>query len=529
MTRLRFVAAIALLTLIAAIRVAATHHVFATVIDEPAHLAGGMEWLAGKYRIDPSHPPLARMLGALPLWLRGDPMPEGRTMIGIGLEIIYHGADYVRTLQLIRLPNLILLAIAIAATAAWARRAFSDVTAIVAIALLTNLPPVLAHSGFLTTDLAALAAIPLFLYALDLYLERPDMRRGMALGVGIGFGLLAKFSFLPFGLVSALIVVFARSPRHFHWKSFAAAIGIAFLMLWSGYRFDFQKAIDYNGEQAVATIRDGAPQALQPLAEWVARTVPIPAPAFATGLAIVAAHDRIGHPAYLLGEVKSTGWWYYFPVIFFYKTPIPFLLLALWGCVWLIRERQPHRIAFVAVPLAILLVSMTSAINIGVRHILPMYAPLSIVAAYGVVRIWTHAKDAFARTTLVALLGWLVINTSLAHPDYLAWFNEAAGSTPHRIAVDSNLDWGQDVLRLARVQEELQLEPLSIDISSSTRFERHNLFPPPNLDANAPIHGWLAVSETVYALKRSQGAYGWLDQYRPVRRIGKSIRLYSLP
>jgi hypothetical protein len=181
------------------------------------------------------------------------------------------------------------------------------------------------------------------------------------------------------------------------------------------------------------------------------------------------------------------------------------------------------------VPLAILIVAMSSGINIGLRHILPIYAPLSIVAAYGVVRIWTDATDAFARTTVVALLGWLVINTSLAHPDYLAWFNEAAGSTPHRIAVDSNLDWGQDVLRLARYQEEHHLEPLSIDISSSTRFERHNLFPPPNLDANAPIHGWLAVSETVYALKRSQGAYGWLDQYRPVRRIGKSIRLYSLP
>ena len=66
-------------------------------------------------------------------------------------------------------------------------------------------------------------------------------------------------------------------------------------------------------------------------------------------------------------------------------------------------------------------------------------------------------------------------------------------------------------------------------IPSSTRFEKPSLHAAPNLDANAPIRGWLAVSETVYALKRSQGAYGWLDQYRPVWRVGKSIRLYSLP
>ena len=529
----RFLAGIALLLLIALIRVAATHHVFATVVDEPAHVAAGMEWLSGKYRIDASHPPLARILGALPLWLRGDPMPEGRTMIGIGLEIVYHGmkdaADYVRTLRLFRLPNLLLLAIAIVATAAWARRAFSDATALISVALLTNLPPVLAHAGFLTTDTAALAAIPLFSYTLDRYLERPDTRRGIVLGAAIGFGLLTKFSFLPFGLVSAFIVVMARSPRRFRWQSFAAAAGVAFLMLWSGYRFDFRTPLDYDGEHAVTMIREGTPPALQPAAEWMARTIPIPAPAFVTGLAIVAAHDRIGHTAYLLGEVQSTGWWYYFPVLLFYKTPIPFMFFALWGCVCLLRERQRHRIAFIAVPLAILLVAMSSAINIGLRHILPLYAPLSIVAAYGVVRIWTQARDAFGRTMLAALVVWLLINTSLAHPDYLAWFNEAAGATPHRIAVDSNLDWGQDVLRLARLQEELRLEPLSIDISSSTLFERHNLFPPPNLDANAPIHGWLAVSETVYALKRAQGAYGWLDQYRPVRRIGKSIRLYRLP
>ena len=305
----RFLAAVALLTVIVVIRVASTHHVFAAVIDEPAHVAGGMEWLSGKYRIDPSHPPLARILGALPLWLRGDPMPEGRTMIGIGLEIVYHGADYVTTLRLMRLGNLVLLVIAILSTAAWARRAFSDNVALIAVALLTTLPPVLAHSGLLTTDAAALAAIPLFLYTLDLYLEKPSMRRGMALGVGLGFGLLTKFSFLPFALASAIIVVIARPERHFRWKSFAAAAGIAFLMLWSGYRFDFRKAVDYNGEQAVTIIRDGAPRPLQPLAAWIARTVPIPAPAFVTGLSMVAAHDRIGHPAYLLGEVTSTGWW----------------------------------------------------------------------------------------------------------------------------------------------------------------------------------------------------------------------------
>ncbi len=473
--------AIALLTLVAAIRVATTHHVFSATIDEPIHVAAGLEWLHGSYGIDPSHPPLARVLGALPLWLRGDPMPEGRTMVGIGLAVVYHGADYVQTLRLMRLPNLIFLIVAIVATAAWARRAFSDTVAVIAVALLTNLPPVLAHAGLLTTDIAALASIPLFLLMLDRYLEQPTMRRGLALGASIAFGLLAKFSFLPFGLACAVIVVIARPPRQFRWSSLAAAIAIAFLLFSLGYRFEYDK--------------------------------------FTLGLAMVKGHNSAGHAAYLFGEVKRNGWWYYFPVVLFFKAPIPYLLLALRGCIIAVRER----LSLVLFPFAILAVAMSSSINIGVRHILPLYAPLSILAAYGAVELWKRN-----RAIVVALFAWLLINSTLAHPDYLPWFNEAAGKEPSRIAVDSNLDWGQDALRLARAREQLNLEPLSVDILGNFLYPRHNL-PAQPFDANVPVHGWLAVSETQIALKRPHGGYVWLDAYTPVRRIGKSIRLYALP
>ena len=478
---MRTIVAVALLTLVAVIRVAATHDIFSATIDEPIHAAAGLEWLHGSYDLDPSHPPLARILGALPLWLRGDPMPEGRTMVGIGLEVVYHGADYVQTLRLMRLPNLIFLVIAIFAIAAWARRAFSDNVAIIAVALLTNLPPVLGHAGLLTTDAAALASIPLFLLMLDRYLEQPTISRGVALGASIGFGLLAKFSFLPFGLACGVIVLVARLPRRIRVTSLAVAIAVAFLILSLGYRFDYDK--------------------------------------FTLGLAMVKGHNSAGHASYLFGEVRMGGFWYYFPVVLFYKTPIPYLLLALWGCILAIRER----LSLALLPFAILAVSMTSSINIGVRHILPLYAPLSIIAAYGAVDLWKRN-----RIIVIALFAWLVINSTLAHPDYLAWFNEAAGKEPSRIAVDSNLDWGQDALRLARAREALHLEPLTVDILGNVRYPRHGLSVQP-FDAKVPVHGWLAVSETQLALKRPHGDYLWLDAYTPVRRIGKSIRLYALP
>ncbi|HYO79473.1 MAG TPA: glycosyltransferase family 39 protein, partial [Thermoanaerobaculia bacterium] len=308
----RYIAAIAALTIVAVVRVASTHRVFSEVLDEPAHLAAGFEWFHGIYTIDASHPPAARILGALPLWLAGYPLPETRDMVQAGNELLYHGNRYVKTLARVRVGNLLLLAIAIVATAAWARRMFSDAVAIVAAALLTTLPPVLAHAGLMTTDLAALTALPLALVALDRFLTTTGERKGpvILLGLAIGFGLLAKFSFLVFFPPCALLLLVARRafPR---WKEMAIAAAVAFVVVWSGYRFDWRTTQSYHGDYAVQTMESAAPKPLKPFARWAASSLPLPAPAFFVGLGMLQSHNKDGHAAYLLGEVRSEGWWYY--------------------------------------------------------------------------------------------------------------------------------------------------------------------------------------------------------------------------
>ncbi|MEA2465620.1 MAG: hypothetical protein QOJ98_3367, partial [Acidobacteriota bacterium] len=199
----RYAAAIAALTIVAVVRVASTHRVFSEVLDEPAHLAAGFEWLSGSYAIDASHPPLARILGALPLWLADYPLPQAKDMVPFGNELLYHGDRYVKTLARARMGNLLLLAVAVVATAEWARRAFSTNVAILAAALLTTLPPVLGHAGLITTDLAPLAAIPLALLALE-------TKRPVWIGLALAFGMLTKFSFLVFFVPCAIIVLIAH-------------------------------------------------------------------------------------------------------------------------------------------------------------------------------------------------------------------------------------------------------------------------------------------------------------------------------
>ena len=510
--------ALTLLTLVAVVRVASTHGEFSATLDEPVHLASGYEWFAGRDALDPSHPPLARVLAALPLRLQGIPESSREGATDRGNDLLYHGGAYLEHLVQARRGNLLLLVVAIGATAAWARRRVSPGVALLAVAVFTSLPPLLGHAGVITTDLAVTAAFALALAALDAFLDDPSWRRAVGLGAAIGVGLLAKMSFLVYFPPAAIVLFIARRRLPSIRNAFLVVVA-AFVVLWGGYRFDVGKPSELSRD-AVFLFHYSAPKPLIGFARWTAQQT-MPAPAFVLGLASLKFHDQQGHRSYLLGETSETGWWYYFPVVFFYKTPIPLLLLLAWG-----MFLKPARI-FAAIALVVLLVAMTGSINIGVRHILPMYVPLAIVAGLAVADAWRRATGAFGRVAIGAVVGWLIVGSAVAHPDSLAWFNAFAQPNPSRIAVDSNLDWGQDVLRLGRTAKAMGIDTLHVDVVGTIHLEP--FVRPVPFDPHVKTSGWVAVSEMPLAMKSREGAYGWLRSYRPVARIGDSIRLSRIP
>ncbi|HEX6086397.1 MAG TPA: glycosyltransferase family 39 protein [Thermoanaerobaculia bacterium] len=529
-----FIAAVAVLTLVAVVRVGSTHRVFSATVDEPIHLASGYEWFKGELTTDMTHPPLARVLGALPLRLEGLPYPQPSGMVDRGNQLLYHGDRYVKNLARARIGNLVLLALAIVSVAAWARRVFPRGVAIAAAALFTSHPLLLGHAGLITTDLAVAATLPLALLALDCYLEAPTWKRGALLGIAIALGVLSKFSFFVFFPPCVLVMLVLRrphvgtgfSPSRHGLKPVATlllAAGVAFLTAWGGYRFDVGRPAEVI-ERGDEILDWAAPAPLKPLARLMGRT-PLPAPTLPLGMAQVKLHETLGHTAYLLGHESRTGWWYYFPVVFFYKSPLPWLVLVAWGAIALMRDR--NRAVFFGTAAAILLTAMTTSLNIGARHVLPIVGPLSICAGYAVVHIWRTSRDLFGRAALAALLAWLVIGVSAEHPDYLAWYNELAQPNPSWFAADSNIDWGQDVLRLARVVEELQIPHLHTAFMNSTRLGVHGIHAT-SLVPHQRVTGWVAVSENWLRFGEAKGDYDWLSSYRPVRQVGKTIRLYYI-
>jgi 4-amino-4-deoxy-L-arabinose transferase-like glycosyltransferase len=252
----------------------------------------------------------------------------------------------------------------------------------------------------------------------------------------------------------------------------------------------------------------------------------IPAPWFFAGLETVQNHSAAGNDAFLLGEFRDHGWWYYFPVVLFFKTPLAFTALALAGFVLLIRTHNPAAIGIALAPVAMLLPALTTGINIGVRHVLPLYPLLAIAAAFAVVTLWQRWKLA-----IILLLSWFFIATALAHPDYTSYFNEAAGSHPERIAADSNLDWGQDLLRLAGVVRREHIDHLYLSYFGTANWQM--LIPEAEaLPQFTHVRGWVAISENQMIFgwpSNRRDAYAWLRAFEPVRRVGKSIRLYRIP
>jgi len=234
------------------------------------------------------------------------------------------------------------------------------------------------------------------------------------------------------------------------------------------------------------------------------------------------------------------------------KTPLGFLVLAAVGLVGAIaaaRRRQP---AAVWVPIAaaagVLLSVLPSRITIGLRHVLVLYPLLAAVAAAGAVALWRARRRMAGRAVAAALVVSTVISAALAHPDHIAYYNALAGDHPERIAIATDLDWGQDLEQLGALLRERGATQVSLAYFGSADPCEHGLPRVYDLPAGVRVTGWVAVSEMrrfggasghflgprcrarmPSGARRVAGNYSWLDDFAPIARAGRSIRVYFIP
>ncbi len=542
-----------LLTALGMARIVSTYRAMAQTSDETPNIACGMQYLdLGRYDYGAFHPPLARLAIAVGPYLYGARSQKLPDRWHEGNAVLNSARRYGKALTLARLGILPFFALACTCVWLWGRRLLGDWGALAPLFLFTNIPPVLAHSGLATMDMAVGAGVLAALLAFTVWLDEQTPGHGVMLGTGIALAFLSKFSslmLLPVCMLAILVLGSAGGLASGGFrggvkKALVVPLLVAFLLIWAAYGFSFGRITEHVADDATGQggILAKVPAPLYRLLE---RT-PLPAPQILDGLWQVHNHVEGGHAAYLLGRNSLHGWWYFFPVALALKTPLALLILAAVGWLALLREAL-HRekpVPFNWRPwapavagAAILLVNLPTGLNIGVRYMLPLFPLLALTGGIGAVYLFRRPQRWYAGLA-AALMLWMAASSWIAHPDYLAYFNELAASRPERYLVDSDLDWGQDMNLLVAELKRRGVARLHMQCLYTGDDSRLDLPSWDSLEPYRPVTGWVAISFTMqktygWVVAQQQGrsdlAFAWLDRFDPVARIGKSILLYNIP
>jgi hypothetical protein len=432
--------------------------------DEDDHIyAGYMSWKTADFGLNPEHPPLVKLLGTLPL-LRMQLVVPPLQQRFFKYEGFLGGKDFLfkndadtmlfRVRMSVALLTVLVALLIFLAT----REMFGSGPAFMALTLVTFDPNILAHEAVLGTDMGLSCFMFAGVYAFYRYVKAPSIPRLVLTGLATGLALASKHTgILVFPMLLLLAVSeFVRDrnstvgagKRAFSSVTSLVAIGaIAITVLWAFYGFRYAArpgGMQLNPRLAeyVQPLRPHEAQLVSAMARW--HLLP---ESYLYGLADVRLTADY-YSSYLFGKVYAHGVWFYFPSAFVIKSTLTFLLL-LGIAIYAIAIRKFtcwREILFLTLPPAIhFAVATTSRINIGVRHILPVYLFLYVLIAGAA---WTLIREKRQWAYVIAaLVLFQVVSSARAFPVYIAYSSEIWGgpSQTYRYLSDSNVDWAQQL------------------------------------------------------------------------------------
>ena len=438
--------------------------------DEGDHIfAGYMSWKKVDFGINPEHPPLVKALAAIPLLPMHLKVPDPKGLSSFKDEAYFDGRDFIfgnggeaeadriifrarmaaTTLSLL-LGLLVFLA---------AREMFGDGAALFALALVVFEPNMIAHGAYVTTDMGISCFMFASIYAFYRYVKAPSVSRLIVLGLVSGLALASKHSgvlLLPFGLALFITEILWPSPETRTNKgkvalrltgAFLAASTIAIVVLWAFYGFRF--AARPGGMPLSPSLAEYARglKGVEPHTYLTLARLHILPESYLYGLVDVRLISD-SFSTYIFGKVYARGVWFYFPAAFIIKSTAAFMgLLLLAGFAIVTRKLRARReIFFLTIPPALyLLIATGTGLNIGARHILPMYPFLSVLIG-GAALALAHRDRRWAYVVGL-LLAWHAVSSARAYPNYLAYSNEFWGgpANTYKYLTDSNTDWGQQL------------------------------------------------------------------------------------
>jgi len=436
--------------------------------DEDDHLyAGYMSVKTADFGLNPEHPPLVKMLAALPILPMSLRMPalqnrefKHEAFLG-GKEFLFNNDADAMLFRARMAASLLTLLLALLVFFA-GQEMFGTAAGFVALTVLVFDPNQLAHGAFVTTDTGLTCLLFATVYCFYRFVKRPTFARLLLVGLAAGLTLASKHTgILVFPILLALALCDwllnrkaepSPTPRHLSPLRYVLSLTIiavvSLTVLWGFYGFRYAArpaGLQLNPSSAEYIGQLSRPREAK-LLSAVSRYHLLPE-SYIYGLADVRVMDDF-YSSFLLGKTYPHGVWFYFPVAIAIKSTLSFLIL-LPIAIWAIAARKLARwreILFLTIPAALyLLVAMSSHMNIGVRHVLPIYAFLGVLIG-GTAAALVQQERRWLYVFAVLVL-FQIVTSLRAFPTYISYVNEAWGGQKNAwwLLSDSNADWAQQL------------------------------------------------------------------------------------
>ncbi|MFN7922359.1 MAG: glycosyltransferase family 39 protein [Bryobacteraceae bacterium] len=491
--------------------------------DEGFHITAGFSyWKTGDFRLNPEHPPLSKLLAAMPLLAAGaqwNPDPEqwkNSDIISLFGYFIYRNAlDADRLLLLARLPTVLISVLLGVAIACFTRAHFGAAAGLTALFFYATDANFIAHGHYVTSD--AIAALTIFVSAIAwLRALESDRPRDFAIaGFALGLALAAKFSTVFLLPVHVLAALWKRKLRFDACAiALAAAVAVVAAMYWP-------QTAAWNSLGPLAKEIPPGTKMSTALTQF-ATDYRLPNHGYLNGLVQVYSHEDSGHRTYLNGAVKERGTWLYFPEAFAVKTPSATLILAVLAIAASILRPGPLALY----PAIYAALAVSSSLNIGLRHLLPVYPFLFV----SIGRVFANR-----RWLIVAAAAVQLFELARVHPDYLASFNTLAGGPAkgHEYLLDSNLDWGQDAKKLGQWMRQNKVDEICLSYFGTASLDYYGVRQIPLIgmpeSERRKLSCRAAVSlNNLFDIYTPAGTHAWARKLTPVDRVGRSIWIFRM-
>jgi len=500
--------------------------------DEPNFITAGYSyWTAEDFRLNAEHPPVAKLLAGFPLqfmtpepvlnttsphWIHAaDPMYMFEHQWDLSGDFLYSGVnDAEKIIFFARLPFLLIGILLGLYVYRWAKELYGQYAGLFALFLYSLCPNMLAYTQLVITDFVFTAFFFITMYYFWRWRSERKIRDVILSGIFFGMALASKFSAV---YMIPIIGILIGAEWIFHYKS---------------KTFNFQKQIQHDcvGVALASVVA---------LVVIAAMYFFIHARDYFLVIAFTIWRSVSGHLAYLLGSYSSQGWWYYFIVVFFSKTQssliiLLFVLLFLL-CVFKKWRRENFCVDLILIipPVFYFIAFMFNYINIGIRHILPIYPFLFVFVSKAVMLEFEREQTKkIWKVILFLLLVWYAASTFFIAPHFLSFFNDFVSGPENgpNILLDSNIDWGQDMNRLEQWIEKNDLRNTAVYYSVFTteplgyrdiQIAAVPCTPHPGIFV-------LSVNNLYDLAQNREGCFDWLRAREPTEKIGYSIFIYNI-